>query len=315
MAFIGLFRAEKDHVSQVSGELCLKKGDLLFQLDEGSTDDSWNCRKITLAKDGQYEGVVPKESVLPAVAVKRARAAQDYIQPTRSGLRFWKGARINVYHDQDPNWKLVGVCGRYGFVPASYATRRPPKIYQYRSLDTHNQETRLIAVRGAADSPDGTVLGSMRVVSLKSEPRPSYETISYVWGDAKRRSSVMIDGCRLSVPQSAEQALQRLRYPDQRSRNLWIDAISINQKDVAERSDQVANMHMIYSSLKRGLIWIGDGEGLELSVFKAIRAVLNLTHDSLPRVFASSNQLPPGIDTGALAKFLINDWFSRLWGE
>ncbi len=54
----------------------------------------------------------------------------------------------------------------------------------------------------------------------------------------------------LAVIQNLAEALPYLRLED-RSRTLWIDAICVNQSDIAERTSQVKKMADIFSKVIR----------------------------------------------------------------
>ncbi|KAJ4371252.1 hypothetical protein N0V83_004469 [Neocucurbitaria cava] len=83
-----------------------------------------------------------------------------------------------------------------------------------------------------------------------------YEAISYAWGDATDRKSVICDGSDVSVTRSLFEALQRFRHEDT-IRVLWADAICINQQDDEEKSTQVQLMRFIYEKASKVLIWLG----------------------------------------------------------
>jgi hypothetical protein len=62
---------------------------------------------------------------------------------------------------------------------------------------------------------------------------------------------------RINVTISLGTALRHSR--DQNAvKMLWIDAISINQRDIEERDKQVPLMERIYSSAIRELLWLGE---------------------------------------------------------
>ncbi|KAK4499645.1 hypothetical protein PRZ48_010163 [Zasmidium cellare] len=69
-----------------------------------------------------------------------------------------------------------------------------------------------------------------------------------------------------------DEPLHRLRNPD-KDRVLWIDSVCIFQADVAERNQQVAKMHKIYSNGVRNLIWLGPDDGTVISALESIRAL------------------------------------------
>jgi len=94
---------------------------------------------------------------------------------------------------------------------------------------------------------------------------PDYEALSYAWGDPKITSPVYLEGVRSHVTTNLGQALRHLRYED-RERILWVDALSINQRDVRERNSQVRKMRSIYMSAKRVLVWLGLEEDAKVAL-------------------------------------------------
>lgn len=69
-------------------------------------------------------------------------------------------------------------------------------------------------------------------------------------------SSAEHNGVPFPVTQNLGVALRHLRLRDA-PRTLWIDAICIDQKNIPEKSEQVAKMAQIYSSSQRVVIWLG----------------------------------------------------------
>src|ERR1700761_2884437 len=89
----------------------------------------------------------------------------------------------------------------------------------YKKLNKKRKEIRLLLVK--AGSHQHPLECELQQGFLAADPKPIYETISYVWGDAKRRTHVIVDGAWMDVPASAEAALRRMRLPDA-DRVLWI---------------------------------------------------------------------------------------------
>ena len=100
---------------------------------------------------------------------------------------------------------------------------------------------------------------SIRHVRLASDPKPEYETISYVWGSPNTRAFIKLDGSKFGFPASSIAAIRRMRLPD-RIRTLWIDSMCINQADLDERAQQVALMADVYRNSKGNLIYLGEGD-------------------------------------------------------
>lgn len=87
---------------------------------------------------------------------------------------------------------------------------------------------------------------------------PPYEALSYAWGSGTVPGRpIMLDGLGLNITAELEEALRRLRPLDS-SRTMWIDAICINQADLAERNAQVVLMSDIYRRADRVIAWLGE---------------------------------------------------------
>lgn len=62
------------------------------------------------------------------------------------------------------------------------------------------------------------------------------------------------------ITRNAEDVMRRLRpNRPEHSRNLWIDAICINQKDNREKAVEVQLMFEIYANANCVNIWLGQG--------------------------------------------------------
>lgn len=89
---------------------------------------------------------------------------------------------------------------------------------------------------GGQDAP---VRGHTHVVQVSSARQ--YEAVSYVWGNLQDQATIEVDGREVQVTKNLETVLKRVRLSD-RPRTLWVDQISINQTDDAEKSGQVPLM-------------------------------------------------------------------------
>jgi hypothetical protein len=86
-----------------------------------------------------------------------------------------------------------------------------------------------------------------------------YEALSYCWGDANHTRPIQCNGTTFSVTSNLEAALLRLRRSDA-PRVLWVDAVCIDQSNLAERASQVGHMRTIYRNAARVLVWLGRQE-------------------------------------------------------
>jgi hypothetical protein len=94
----------------------------------------------------------------------------------------------------------------------------------------------------------------------------------------------------------------------EKPRHLWIDAICINQNDVAERNAQVALMDRIYSEAKNVCVWLGEKTEDSGSALHFINQVVMVADfDSLVKNPKNSNNWM------ALSSLMKREWFSRRW--
>ncbi|KAF2683254.1 heterokaryon incompatibility, partial [Lentithecium fluviatile CBS 122367] len=85
---------------------------------------------------------------------------------------------------------------------------------------------------------------------------PYYEALSYVWGTPNCTRSMQCSKRAVPLTPNFEEALLHLRLPD-RPRNVWADAVCINQKDLKERGRQVRLMGEVYRKALQVLVWLG----------------------------------------------------------
>lgn len=90
------------------------------------------------------------------------------------------------------------------------------------------------------------------------DPPPEYEAVSCVWGSQTDLRSIYLDKRLYFVTANLFRALHRMRLRD-RDRMLWIDALVINQSDLAERTIEVGKMSTIFSRAEGTLVWLGQG--------------------------------------------------------
>ncbi|OTA06113.1 ABC transporter [Trichoderma parareesei] len=122
-------------------------------------------------------------------------------------------------------------------------------------LDSVQEEIRMLHLECGSGSslPQCT----LHRVSLRSDPPPKYEALSYTWGDENDRREIAVNGYIVDVTVNLYSALRRLRLENE-TRVLWIDALCINQTDLDERSQQVQLMRNIYTLCDRTVIWVGE---------------------------------------------------------
>lgn len=173
---------------------------------------------------------------------------------------------------------------------------------------------------------------------LESHGIPAYEALSYVWGSPAARCIVSIHDSanrgssesdpslqELAIGKNLAEALRHLRYTD-RTRALWIDALCIDQSNLAERGEQVRRMADIYSLAKRVVVWLGpeqNSSNLALSTLRYVGDQVEVTKNNYYLPSPTSEKpdwckrevdLPYDAETWHAVEYLLwRPWFKRIW--
>ncbi|KAK4458385.1 heterokaryon incompatibility protein-domain-containing protein [Cladorrhinum samala] len=138
-------------------------------------------------------------------------------------------------------------------------------MVQYKDLGPST--VRLLELQPS--SKGATIRCNLKTVSLLDAP--AFEALSYVWGDPSIKTNILVDGAPFPVTTNLGMGLRAVRRR-WKQRVLWVDAICINQDDVAEKNIQVPLMSTIYSTASRVVVWLGPSTpeiGLALSWVQA----------------------------------------------
>ena len=133
-------------------------------------------------------------------------------------------------------------------------------ISEYSALDATREEIRLLNLYpGNHEDP---IILNFQVIQLEDKPELGLEAVSYKWGRPEGCHQIRVGGNAFFVSSSQNQMILDLRFP-RTIRRLWIDALCINQRDVAERNSQVQLMRKIYSLARGVCIWLDHEIGWE----------------------------------------------------
>jgi hypothetical protein len=130
-------------------------------------------------------------------------------------------------------------------------------------MDASREEIRLLTLHPSLEG-DNRLRCTLRPVALLSESGralepPPYEALSYVWGKPDFSSPISVNDQELYITPTLTTILTSLRRDTDRT--LWVDAICINQANLAERAHQVTIMRKVYSLCRRVIGWIGPTLG------------------------------------------------------
>lgn len=175
--------------------------------------------------------------------------------------------------------------------------------FQYQKISTP-REIRLLELQPGTSTDEARC----NIVHASLDALPSYEALSYTWGDASQRTKLLCTPGpgSLSITKNLDVVLHNLRREDS-ARTLWVDAVCINQDDVAERGQQVGLMREIYSLAEQVIAWVGE----ELDIDKAVMEMAHAPPAKDPSSDVNPNALFRGIV--AVTEFIKRPYFSRVW--
>jgi hypothetical protein len=133
---------------------------------------------------------------------------------------------------------------------------------------------------------------------------------------------ISCNGNEVQVTKNLYEALRRLRRESE-ERTLWIDALCINQSDIAERNSQVGIMSNIYRCAPQGVVvWLGEEDtpiDQGMTLLKELGLVgqnLLELHDTksiweeMGRINISSFEVEACTQ---IRSILARPWFNRIW--
>ncbi|KAE9369831.1 HET-domain-containing protein, partial [Stipitochalara longipes BDJ] len=193
-------------------------------------------------------------------------------------------------------------------IASQESLRHRNNTFIYDTLNSEKHEIRLVYIEKSATNDP--LQAHLVPVSLDDDP--SFEALSYVWGDQQHPGILNLNGHELEITNNLKAALLQLRL-ETKDRVLWVDAICINQEDLKERSEQVQMMREIYSKAKRTIVWLGEPEAdsdLAMTFLKKLE-----THPA-PEEFALNtlNSIQDDTLYDSLQSLLVKrPYWRRLW--
>ncbi|KAL8989546.1 MAG: hypothetical protein Q9169_008339 [Polycauliona sp. 2 TL-2023] len=215
--------------------------------------------------------------------------------------------------------------------------------YRYTPLDPEAKTIRLMRLLPGNFDDEIRIL--LRTTYLDEEHVPLYEALSYAWGSMERHRYVKTarqGGVRpllsrlnvlstvafgdLPVTPNLDEALRYLRWKD-KARDLWIDAICVDQQNLQERGNQVQRMADIYSSARRVVVWLGPTSYRTSLAMETIRSLA--TQIEMVEPYRITMRPIPGRESHwadmnaklpydreiwrSICSLLGSAWFKRLW--
>jgi len=139
-----------------------------------------------------------------------------------------------------------------------------------------------------------------------------YEALSWRWGDEDNGKYAMMikkngNLFKKRVSQTLGLALKYLRLI--KDRIIWIDAICIDQKNLKERSFQVALMSLVYTGAKEICVWLGEDDDDSTKAIKFVKDEISQLKD-FDKLCTDRQHSPKW---KSLLVLMQRAWFSRRW--
>ena len=142
--------------------------------------------------------------------------------------------------------------------------------FMYFPLDAAKQQIRVFRLYQSPRFDDPIICQAHNPQAL--EDSPIYSALSYTWGDQEKSCEILCDGYPFRITSNLDLALRRLRQRN--VRDIWADAMCIDQASISEKSTQVMLMQKIYEKAEN--VYIDLGEDKQNCFDLALKAFLTL---------------------------------------
>lgn len=129
-------------------------------------------------------------------------------------------------------------------------------LYDTLPLGLDSNEIRVFDVHAGGSFANAPITGTLRIVDLRASPH--YTALSYTCGPMSCPCDVVVcNGSEIEVSANCAAALKALRRLFG-ALTIWVDAISINQRNQREKEDQLRAIGRVYTYAQPTYIWLGD---------------------------------------------------------
>ena len=186
--------------------------------------------------------------------------------------------------------------------------------FQYKPLETP-ASIRLLCLRPGNDPQPLFCY----LIQVSLDDSPLYNAVSYTWGDAASKQTILCDGYLVQITSNLYDAIQLCRLQDV-EHVLWADQLCIDQENIEERNQQVAMMGRIFRSSRNCLAYLGKATEADAQAVQLIHDI-DERGEEIPKRIASLGEDPVKFGlpekTNPVWKYLFKvfsrPWFSRVW--
>lgn len=144
-----------------------------------------------------------------------------------------------------------------------------------------------------------------------------HAALSYTCGTSNKMKTVVVNGEHLQVRPNLWHFLNTARTTGSHGdKELWVDAISIDQGNIPERNAQVRSMSKIYSQAADVSVWLGhEDRNIEvaLDALRRLQAYIEMNDVRRPDLPKEQENLPPSPHFQTLVKLCNLPYWERMW--
>lgn len=171
----------------------------------------------------------------------------------------------------------------------------------------------LIRVLQLRSLEDGQIHCKLKIVDVRPGRGPTYDALSYRWGDVADPNLIHCNGVSFKVQQSLFRALYQIWSQDP-TLLIWVDAVCIDQNNLSELSNQVKFMGTIYQRARRVIVWLGEADEFTNLAWRVLLEALshdtNMSDDLEARLKNVADLEDIWLSLHNLGQ---REWFYRAW--
>jgi hypothetical protein len=167
--------------------------------------------------------------------------------------------------------------------------------YRYTGLDYSKRSICLIQILPGR-STEGYVQCNVKHLTVDAK----YTCLSYIWGPPGWGAWIVLDGQRFWVRHNLSAFLEAAHSTRLFDVLIWIDALSIDQRNVQERNHQVQQMGEIYNNAVEVVAWLGDNEDIAMH--------LRFIHQRPGRYMLPDQEFEKGMSSLLSCKYWDRAW-------
>ncbi|MDI1492327.1 MAG: hypothetical protein OHK93_003540 [Ramalina farinacea] len=189
--------------------------------------------------------------------------------------------------------------------------------YVYAPINSSAGDIRLLKIKKGLFRSD---VVECEVVTASLDQKMSYHALSYCCGTAGRTEVMLCNGSKHCIQPSLNNALKAFRPSKYQEYHLWTDAVSINQSDKAELSEQIPLMRRIYAEAAGVFVYLGEAD-LQWSLGLDLLHRFAISQQHCEDRWAGESSIGgvlnlPAIEHPSWAQYFktfISPWFRRTW--